>query len=91
MKNESIVISYKNIVGASKSFSQEYSVPETLEEAIQVDGADELFKLYLAYRLIKFRDKNRIAKEKSEKEKFAKALENKDDPKVAAALAALGM
>jgi hypothetical protein len=90
MKTESIAISYKTIAGTKKTFSLDYESPEDLDEAIELERA-EVFKKYSQMRLIKFRDLNRGKKEKAERDALAKALENRDDPQVAAALAALGI
>jgi hypothetical protein len=57
MKKETIEIKSKGeVVGA-----QDYSYPETLKEAIQVDGEDTVFKLYAQQRRIRFADQQRRA------------------------------
>lgn len=55
MKTELVEIKSKSqIVG-----ELEYSFPETLEESIQVDGADKVYKLYILQRKVRAIDAQR--------------------------------
>ena len=39
----------------------DYTYPESLEEALEVDGEEKVFKLYMQQRIIRFRDARRNA------------------------------
>ena len=45
-----------------KVFEEVYSYPETLEEAVTVDGAEKVFKLYAQQRKIRWADAIRAEK-----------------------------
>ncbi len=90
MKTEQIQINYKSLSGTKKTFSLNYTSPESLEEAIEQDTDSLVLKRYLQYRLIKFRDSVRTKKETEQKKAFAQALE-KDSPEILAAKKLLGL
>ncbi len=89
MQTESIQISYKTLTGTKKSFQKDYTFPESLKEAVDLEP-DEVLKKYLQMRLIKFRDAARAKKETEQKKAFAQALE-KDSPEILAAKKLLGL
>lgn len=45
-----------------KVFEELYTFPETMEEAVQVDGTEKVFKLYLQQRKIRWADGVRAEK-----------------------------
>ena len=71
---KTIKVSVKAKVGKlEKTAEFDYQEPETLEEAIESDGKDELFKTYLIKRKTNFQDKNR----KGMVDKMTKAIQKK--------------
>ena len=89
MKTESIAISYKTLAGNKKTFTMDYTYPESLEEAVELEE-EEVLKKYLQMRLIKFRDSNRLKKEAADKKAFSEALSS-TDPAVIEAKRLLGL
>jgi len=72
--------------------SLEYTAPETLEEAIEMDGDEKVFKLYVAQRKIKARDGERTKLTGGGLPKaITAALKSADADTVAQIAAALGV
>lgn len=86
---ETIEISSKGqVVG-----SMEYEYPETLEEAIEMDGEDKVFSLYSAQRKIKARDaeRNKLTGGGGLPKAITTALKKANPDTVAQIAAALGI
>ena len=71
---KTIKVSVKAKVGKlEKTASFDYDEPETLEEAIEADGKNDLFKTYLIKRKTNFQDKQR----RDMVDKMTKAIQKK--------------
>jgi len=57
MKTEELELKSKNVILEGSPF--DYTAPESMEEALEVDGEEKIFKLYMQQRKIRWMDSKR--------------------------------